>query len=171
MRDRGAQITDIVVLVIAADDGIREQTVESIRMIQKAGAKMVVAINKIDKSTADPARVKRDLLSYGVVLEENGGDVQCVEISATKKLGLDKLEEAILLQADEMNIYADAAGGEAVLFESYKDPKYAARFSLFSRSLSPKVRCGDERAGAQRLGQRRRLLCGRHDLGPHPHAD
>lgn len=152
MRSRGANITDIVVLVIAADDGIREQTVESINLIKKSGAKMIVAINKIDKSSAssdhththslslvtisaldsyklthtdaDIERVKRDLLAYEVVLEDNGGDVQCVPISATKKIGLAELEQAIILQADDMGLYAEANGGDAVLLESFKDPRY-----------------------------------------------
>ncbi len=108
MRARGAQMADIVVLVVAANDSIMPQTVEAINHIRAANVPFIVAINKIDLPEANPTRVKTDLLQYEVQVEEMGGDVQCVEISATKKIGLDKLEEAILLQADMMELKADA---------------------------------------------------------------
>lgn len=76
-------------------------------------------------------KIKRDLLSYEVVLEDNGGDVQCVLISATKKLGLEELEQAIVLQADDMSLYADADAGDAVLLETYKDPRFVFNFNRF----------------------------------------
>ncbi len=108
MRARGAQMADIVVLVVAANDSIMPQTIEAINHIRAAGVPFIVAINKIDLPQANAQRVKMDLLQQEVQVEEMGGDVQCVEISATKKIGLDKLEEAILLQAEMMELKADA---------------------------------------------------------------
>ena len=107
MRARGAQMADIVVLVVAANDSIMPQTIEAINHIRAANVPFIVAINKIDLPEANPMRVKTDLLQQEVQVEEMGGDVQCVEISATKKIGLDKLEEAILLQAEMMELRAD----------------------------------------------------------------
>ncbi len=107
MRARGAQIADIVVLVVAANDSIMPQTIEAINHIRAAKVPFIVAINKIDLPDADPQRVKTDLLQQEVQVEELGGDVQCVEISATKHMGLEKLEEAILLQAGIMDLKAD----------------------------------------------------------------
>ena len=107
MRARGAQMADIVVLVVAANDSIMPQTIEAINHIRAAGVPFIVAINKIDLPEANALRVKTDLLQQEVQVEEMGGDVQCVEISATKKIGLDKLEEAILLQAEMMELKAD----------------------------------------------------------------
>ncbi len=107
MRARGAQLADIVVLVVAANDSIMPQTIEAINHIRAAQVPFIVAINKIDLPDADPTRVKTDLLQQEVQVEELGGDVQCVEISATKHIGLEKLEEAILLQAGVMDLRAD----------------------------------------------------------------
>jgi len=107
MRARGAQMADIVVLVVAANDSIMPQTIEAINHIRAANVPFIVAINKIDLPDADPTRVKTDLLQQEVQVEELGGDVQCVEISATKHIGLDKLEEAILLQSGIMDLQAD----------------------------------------------------------------
>ena len=107
MRARGAQIADIVVLVVAANDSIMPQTIEAINHIRAAKVPFIVAINKCDLPEADPQRVKTDLLQQEVQVEEMGGDVQCVEISAKTKMGLDKLEEAILLQAEIMDLKAD----------------------------------------------------------------
>ena len=107
MRARGAQMADIVVLVVAANDSIMPQTIEAINHIRAAKVPFIVAINKIDLPEANPTRVKTDLLQQEVQVEDMGGDVQCVEISATKHIGLDKLEEAILLQADMMDLKAD----------------------------------------------------------------
>ncbi len=107
MRARGAQIADIVVLVVAANDSIMPQTIEAINHIRAAKVPFIVAINKIDLPDADPTRVKTDLLQQEVQVEDMGGDIQCVEISATKHIGLEKLEEAILLQAEIMDLRAD----------------------------------------------------------------
>jgi translation initiation factor IF-2 len=107
MRARGATATDIVVLVVAADDGIMEQTVEAIRHAKAAEVPIIVAINKIDRPEAKPDRVRQELLQHELVVEELGGDVLDVEVSALKKTNLDKLEEAILLQAELLDLKAN----------------------------------------------------------------
>jgi len=106
MRSRGAKVTDIVVLVVAADDSVQPQTAEAIAHAKAAGVPMIVAINKIDKEGADPDRVRNDLLSHEIVVEKLGGDVLDVEVSAIEKINLDKLEEAILLQAEVLELKA-----------------------------------------------------------------
>lgn len=107
MRARGAKVTDIVVLVVAADDGVMPQTVEAISHAKAAGVPIIVAINKIDKPQANSTRVRTDLLSHDVVVESMGGDVLDVEVSAIKGTNLDKLLETILLQAEVLNLRAD----------------------------------------------------------------
>ncbi|HXA71805.1 MAG TPA: translation initiation factor IF-2 [Stellaceae bacterium] len=104
MRARGATVTDIVVLVVAADDGIKEQTVEAIRHAKAAKVPIIVAINKVDKPDANPDKVRQELLQHEIVVEKMSGDVLDVEVSALKKTGLDKLEEAILLQAEILDL-------------------------------------------------------------------
>lgn len=108
MRARGAHVTDIVVLVVAADDSVMQQTVEAIHHAQAAEVPIIVAINKIDVPSADPVRVKTELLQHNLVVEEMGGDVQCVEVSAKKKQNIDKLEEAILIQAEMLDLKANS---------------------------------------------------------------
>jgi translation initiation factor IF-2 len=107
MRARGAKVTDIVVLVVAADDGVMPQTVEAINHAKAAGVPMIVAINKIDKPQADPNRVKTDLLSHEVVVESMGGETLEVPVSALKRTNLDKLLEAIHLQAEVLDLKAN----------------------------------------------------------------
>ena len=110
MRARGAKLTDLVVIVVAADDGVMPQTVEAIQHARAAEVPLIIAINKIDKSTADPSRIKNDLLEHEVVAEEFGGDIQMVEISAKTGQGIDDLLEAILLQAELLELTAVAEG-------------------------------------------------------------
>ncbi len=107
MRARGAQVTDIVVLVVAADDGVMDQTVEAINHARAANVPIVVAINKIDKDNAEPDRVKRELADHGLIPEEWGGDTIFVEVSAKKRIGIDQLLEMILLQAEIMELKAN----------------------------------------------------------------
>ncbi|MFL6858315.1 MAG: translation initiation factor IF-2, partial [Allosphingosinicella sp.] len=107
MRARGANVTDIVVLVVAADDGLKPQTVEAINHTKAAGVPMIVAINKIDKDGARPQRVREELLQHEIVVEDLGGEVQDVEVSALKKTNLDKLLEAIALQAELLELRAN----------------------------------------------------------------
>ncbi|MDP5109995.1 MAG: translation initiation factor IF-2 [Rickettsiaceae bacterium] len=122
MRTRGAQATDIVVLVVAADDGIKAQTVEAISHAKAAGVPIIVAINKIDKPEADIDRVKTELLSYELVPEDLGGDIITVGVSAKQKKNLDKLEEAILLVAEMQELKANPdAIASGVVVESKVD--------------------------------------------------
>jgi len=107
MRARGAKVTDLVILVVAADDGVMPQTVEAIAHAKAAGVPMIVAVNKIDKGDSNPNRVKTELLQHEVQVEDMGGEVQVVEVSATKLINLDKLEEAILLQAELLDLKAN----------------------------------------------------------------
>jgi len=100
MRARGAQVTDIAILVVAADDGIMPQTVEALNHAQAAGVPIVVAVNKVDKEGANPAKVRQQLTEFGLVAEEFGGDTLFVDVSALQKLGIDKLLDAVLLTAD-----------------------------------------------------------------------
>ncbi|KAJ4952002.1 hypothetical protein NE237_028834 [Protea cynaroides] len=122
MRARGAAVTDIVVLVVAADDGVMPQTLEAVAHAKAANVPMVVAVSKCDKPAADPERVRIQLGAEGLPLEEMGGDVQVVEVSAVKKIGLDKLEEALLLQAELMDIKARVDGpAQAYVVEARLD--------------------------------------------------
>lgn len=117
MRARGANVTDIVILVVAADDGLKPQTIEAINHTKAAGVPMIVAINKIDKPEAKPQKVREELLQHEVIVEAMGGDVQDVEVSALKKTNLDKLLESIQLQAEILELKANpdrAAEGTVV---------------------------------------------------------
>jgi len=108
MRARGAKVTDLVILVVAADDGVMPQTVEAIAHAKAAQVPIIVAINKIDKGDANPMRVKNELLQHEIQVEELGGQTLAVEVSAIKNIGLDKLEEAILLQSEVLDLKANA---------------------------------------------------------------
>ncbi len=122
MRARGAGVTDIVVLVVAADDGVMPQTIEAIKHAKAAQVPLIVAVNKIDRAGADANRVRQELLQYEIVVEEMGGETQDVEVSALKKLGLDKLEEAILLQAEVLELRANPnRSAEGAVIESRLD--------------------------------------------------
>ncbi|MGI8704189.1 MAG: translation initiation factor IF-2 [Sphingomicrobium sp.] len=107
MRARGANVTDIVILVVAADDGLKPQTIEAINHTKAAGVPMIVAINKIDKPEAKPQKVREELLQHEVIVEKMGGEVQDVEVSALKKTNLDKLLDAIQLQAEILELKAN----------------------------------------------------------------
>jgi len=107
MRSRGADITDIVILVVAADDSVMAQTIEAINHAKAAGCPVIVAVNKCDKPGADPQRVRNDLLQHEIITEGFGGDVLCVDVSALTGQGLDKLEEAILLQSELLELTAN----------------------------------------------------------------
>src|SRR5208337_3396024 len=122
MRARGAKVTDIVVLVVAADDGVMPQTIEAIRHAKAANAPIIVAINKIDKPDANPQRVMQELLQHDVQVEAFGGDALAVEVSATKQINLDKLLEAIALQAELLDLVADPErGAEGTVIEARLD--------------------------------------------------
>ena len=122
MRARGAQATDIAVLVVAADDGVMPQTIESIKHAKAAGVPIIVAINKMDKPTANPTRVRTELLQHEVFVESMGGDVLDVEVSAITKAGLDKLLETILLQAEVLELRVARDGrAEGLVIEAKLD--------------------------------------------------
>ncbi|AIN18819.1 translation initiation factor IF-2 [Yersinia rochesterensis] len=122
MRARGAQATDIVVLVVAADDGVMPQTIEAIQHAKAANVPVVVAVNKVDKPAADPSRVKTELIQYGIISEDFGGDVPFIEVSAKVGTGIDNLLQAILLQAEVMELKAVRTGmASGVVIESFLD--------------------------------------------------
>lgn len=124
MRSRGANVTDIVILVVAADDGVKPQTLESIQHIKQSGVEYIVAINKIDMPGADPTRVKTQLAEHEVFVEGFGGSVSVVEVSAKTKQGMDALLDLILLTADVADLQADPqASFKGVVIESGKDPR------------------------------------------------
>ncbi len=122
MRARGAQLTDIVILVVAADDGVMPQTIEAIRHAKAAEVPIIVAINKIDKPGADPTRVRTELLQHEIQVESMGGDVMDVEVSAKQRLNLENLEETILLQAEILELKANPnRAAEGVVVEAKQE--------------------------------------------------
>ncbi len=155
MRSRGASVTDIVVLVVAADDGVMPQTIEAIRHAKASGAPIIVAINKMDKPDANPARVRQELLSHEIVVEEMGGDTQDVEVSATKRTGLDKLEEAILLQAELLDLKANPdRTAEGSVIESRLDRGRGPVATVLVQKGT--LNAGRHRGGRRRVGPRAR---------------
>lgn len=157
MRLRGAKVTDIVVLVVAADDGVREQTVEAINHARAGAVPMIIAINKIDKEGADPTRVKTELMSHEIITEDMGGDVMAVEVSAKQGDGLQQLEEAILLQAEMMELKANpnrAANGAVIEAQIDKGRGAVATF-LVQRGT---MRVGDIVVAGAATGRVRAIL-------------
>ena len=155
MRARGAQATDIAVLVVAADDGVMPQTIEALNHAKAADVPIVVAVNKIDKPEADPTKVRGQLTEYGLVPEEYGGDTMFVDVSAKSQLNIDGLLESIVLTADaaldlRANPDQDAAG-----------PRHRG-------APRPWPRPGRDRAGPARHAARRRLDRGRSGVRPGP---
>lgn len=169
MRSRGAQVTDIVVLVVAADDGIKAQTIEAISHAKAAGVPIIVAINKIDKPEADIERVKQELLSHDLVPEDYGGDIVTVGVSAKQKLNLDKLEEAILLVAEMQDLKANPTGvASGIVIESKIDTaKGAIATVIVQRGTVVK---GDLIVAGTTYGRIKRICNDRgrtiHDAGP-----
>ncbi|PZP84794.1 MAG: translation initiation factor IF-2 [Azospirillum brasilense] len=157
MRARGAKVTDIVVLVVAADDGIMPQTQEAISHAKAAGVPIIVAVNKIDKPDADPQKVKTALMNYDLVPEEFGGDIMVVEVSAKQKLNLDKLLEAILLQAEVMELKAnpDRRGSGSVVEARVDKGRGAVATLLLQRGT---LRVGDIIVAGASYGRVRALI-------------
>ncbi|HZX50116.1 MAG TPA: translation initiation factor IF-2 [Candidatus Paceibacterota bacterium] len=142
MRSRGAKVADIAVLVVAADESVKPQTVEAIEQVKKAGIPMVVAINKIDKLQANSQRVKQELAQHEVIVESYGGNVPSVETSATTKQGISELLEMLLLVADLESLKANPEQpAEGVVIESSLDPKRGPLASLLV--LNGTLRLGD----------------------------
>jgi translation initiation factor IF-2 len=122
MRARGGKAADVVVLVVAADDSVMPQTIEAIRHAKAANVPIIVAVNKVDKADADPTKVRRELLQYEIAVEEMGGETLSVDVSAKTRQGLDKLEEAILLQAEILDLKANPdRSAEGMIVEAKLD--------------------------------------------------
>ncbi len=135
MRARGAQATDIVILVVAADDGVMPQTIEAVHHAKAAGVPIVVAINKIDKDTANPERVKQELVAHEVVPEDWGGEVQFIEVSAKKGLNIDALLDAVLLEAEVLELTAPIdAPAKGIIVEARLDRGRGAVATLLVQS-------------------------------------
>ena len=157
MRARGADVTDIVVLVVAADDGIMPQTVEAITHAKAAGVPIVVAINKCDKPDADPKRVRTELLQHELVVEELGGEVLAIEVSAKTRLGLDKLEEAILLQAEILDLKSNPnRAAEGTVIEAKLDRRRGPVATILVQRGT--LRVGDVFVAGGEWGRVRALL-------------
>ncbi len=157
MRMRGARVTDIVVLVVAADDGIMQQTIEAISHARAAKVAIIVAINKIDKPDANPERVRMELLQHNVIPESMGGDIIIVEVSAKQRLGLDKLEEMILLQAEMLELKANPnKPAEGAVIEAKVDKGKGTIATLLVQSGT--VRVGDIVVAGTTWGKVRALM-------------
>ncbi|GAB6061962.1 translation initiation factor IF-2 [Deferrisoma palaeochoriense] len=157
LRARGAKVTDITVLVVAADDGIMPQTIEAIDHSKAAGVPIIVAINKMDKPDADPDRVKRQLTEHGLVPEEWGGDVICVPVSAKKRTGIDDLLEMIALQAELMDLKANPnKPARGVVIESRVDRGRGPVATVLVQDGTLKV--GDVVLAGQHYGRIRALI-------------
>jgi translation initiation factor IF-2 len=157
MRARGAKVTDIVVLVVAADDGVMPQTKEAIAHAKAAGVPIIVAINKMDKAGADASRVRTELLQDEIQVEQLGGEVQSIEVSAVKKTNLDKLEEAILLQAEVLELKANPdRAADGVVVEAKLDPGRGSVATVLVQKGTLKV--GDVLVAGAVWGRVRRLI-------------
>ena len=158
MRARGAQVTDIAILVVAADDGIMPQTVEALNHAQAAGVPIVVAVNKIDKDGANPAKVRQQLTEFGLVAEEYGGDTMFIDVSALNNIGIDNLLDAVLLTADagldlRANPNKDARG---VAIEAKLDKGRGAVATVLIQSGT--LRVGDAIVAGTAYGRVRAML-------------
>jgi translation initiation factor IF-2 len=157
MRARGAKVTDIVVLVVAGDDGVMPQTKEAIAHAKSAGVPIIVAINKMDKAGADASRVQNELLRDEIQVEQLGGETQAIEVSATKKMNLDKLEEAILLQAEVLELKANPnRAADGVVIEAKLDPGRGSVATVLVQKGTLKV--GDVLVAGAVWGRVRRLV-------------
>lgn len=157
MRARGANATDIVVLVVAADDGVMDQTIEAIHHARAAGVPVIVAINKIDKPDANPDRVRNMLLQHEIVLESLGGDILDVEVSAKKGINLDKLEETILLQAEVLDLKADpTCSAKGVVVEAKLEKGRGAVATVLVQKGT--LRVGDIFVSGKEFGKVRALI-------------
>jgi translation initiation factor IF-2 len=165
MRARGAQVTDLVVLVVAADDAIMPQTIEAISHAKNAGVPLVVAINKIDLPSADVAKVKRDLLQHGVVLEEFGGNVLSTAISAKKGTGIPELQDQILLQAELLDLKANPSrNAQGTVLEATLDPGKGALATILVQNGTLKV--GDDFISGRFSGRVRAMYDERGQTAP-----
>ena len=157
MRARGAEVTDIVVLIVAADDGVMPQTVEAVQHAKAAGVPMIVAVNKIDKEEADPDRVKNELSQHDVIPEDWGGDVQFVHVSAKSGQGVDELLDSILLQSEVLELKAtDEGAAKGFVIEARLDKGRGAVASVLVQK--GQLRKGDILLAGTHYGRVRALL-------------
>ncbi|MBR8700313.1 Translation initiation factor IF-2 [Fusobacterium sp. DD29] len=157
MRARGAQVTDIAILVVAADDGVMPQTVEALSHAKAAGVPIIVAVNKIDKPEANPMKVKQELMEHGLVSVEWGGDTEFVEVSAKKKLHLDDLLDTILITAEILELKANPKKrAKGVVLESKLDPKVGPIADVLVQEGTLKI--GDVIVAGETYGKVRALL-------------
>ena len=157
MRARGAKVTDIAILVVAADDGVMPQTIEAISHAKAADVPIIVAINKIDKPEANPMRVKQELMEHGLVSVEWGGDVEFVEVSAKAKINLDILLETILITAEILELKANPKKrGKGVVLESKLDPKVGPVADILVQEGTLKI--GDVIVAGEAYGKVRALI-------------
>ena len=157
MRARGAQVTDIAILVVAADDGVMPQTIEALSHAKAANVPIIVAINKIDKPDANPMRVKQELMEHGLISVEWGGDCEFVEVSAKQKLNLDNLLDTILITAEILELKANSKKrAKGVVLESRLDPKVGPIVDLIVQEGSLKV--GDVMVAGEVYGKVRALM-------------
>ena len=157
MRARGANITDISILIVAADDGVKPQTVEAISHAKEAGVPIIVAINKIDKPGADPMKVRTELTEYGLMSPDWGGNTEFVEISAKQKINLEELLETILITAELLELKANPKKrAKAVVVESRLDPKMGAVADILIQEGELKI--GDIFVAGESHGRVRSML-------------
>jgi translation initiation factor IF-2 len=162
MRARGVQVTDVCVLVVAADDGVMPQTVEAINHAKAAGATLLIAINKVDKPGANPQKIREELLQHGIIVEFFGGEILDVEVSAKTSLGVDKLLESILLQAEILDLKACYEGPvQGTVIEAKLDIGQGSVATLLV--TSGEIRIGDVFVVGQEWGRVRALIddCGK----------
>ncbi|MDC0456541.1 translation initiation factor IF-2 [Alphaproteobacteria bacterium] len=157
MRARGANVTDIVILVVAADDGIKPQTVEAIKHAKAASCPIIVAVNKCDKPESNPQKVRTELLQHELIPEEMGGEIQCIDVSAKTKLGLDNLLEALELQAELMELKSDATiNANGVVIEAKVEKGKGSVITMLVKSGTLNV--GDILVVGSETGKVRALL-------------
>jgi len=157
MRARGTSVTDIVILIVAANDSVMPQTVEAIDHAKAAKVPIIVAVNKIDLPAADPAKVKQDLLQHGITVEDFGGDIPVVEISAKQGINIDKLLEIVLLQAEMLELKgAPGVHVKGTVIESRKDPGRGVVFTVLVQQGT--LRVGDNFAVGQFYGAVRAMV-------------
>lgn len=157
MRARGAQVTDIAILVVAADDGVMPQTIEAISHVKAANVPLIVAINKIDKEGSNPQKIKTELMEHGLVAVEWGGDVEFVEVSAKQRLNLDTLLETILLTSEILDLKANYnKRAKGVILESRLDPKVGPIADILIQE--GKLKIGDVVVAGEAFGKVRALM-------------
>lgn len=157
IRSRGAKVADIAILVVAAEEGIKPQTIEALECAKQAGLPIIIAINKIDKAGANPQKIKNELLKYGIVVEQLGGKVPVVETSATKKIGIEELIEMILLscEVEGLNQEKEDKFSSGVIVESFLDSKRGPAATLIIKSGT--IRINDIIATKSTIGKVRIL--------------